>query len=76
MNGEKIEIVHPTSHLGIIFNSDLTWDDHINSLVGQMYIKVRALWSTQLYIPLKTRILIADLFDSLLTVWMRAVWYL
>ena len=62
LNGEKVEIVHATRNLGIIFNSNLTWDDHINSLVGQTYIKLRTLWSTQLYIPLKTRILIAKTY--------------
>ena len=62
MNDDKIEIVHATSNLGIIFNSNLTWDNHINSLVEQTYIKLRALWSTQLYIPLKTRILIAKTY--------------
>ena len=44
------------------FNCNLTWDDHINSLVGLTYIKLRALWSTQLYISLKTRILIAKTY--------------
>ena len=55
MNGETIEIVHATRNLGIIFNSNLTWDNHINPLVGQTYIKLRALCS-------KTRILIAKTY--------------
>ena len=51
-----------TRNLGIIFNSNLTWNDHINSLVEQTYIKLRTLWSIQLYIPLKIRILIAKIY--------------
>ena len=51
MNGEKIEIVHETRNLGIIYNSNLTWHNHINSLVGRTYIKLRTLLSMQLYIP-------------------------
>ena len=43
MNGETVVIVYVTRNLGIIFNSNLTWYDHINSLVGQTYIKSRAL---------------------------------
>ena len=62
LNGEKVEIVHVTRNLEIIFNSNFTWDDHINALVGQTYIKLRTLGSTQLYIPLKTRILIAKTY--------------
>ena len=62
INGKKVEIVYATRNLGIIFNSNLKWDDHINSLLGQTYIKLRALWSTQLYIPLKIRILIAKTY--------------
>ena len=39
-------------NLGTTFNSNLTWDNHVNSLVG----------STQLYIPSKSRILIAKTY--------------
>lgn len=62
MNNVKIELVHVTKNLGIIFNTNLTWDDHIKTLVGQTYIKLRALWSTQFIIPMKTRILIAKTY--------------
>ena len=45
-----------------VFNSNLAWDDHKNSLVAQTYIKLRALCHTQLAIPLNTRILIAKTY--------------
>lgn len=62
LNGERIEIVDTAKNLGIIFNSKLTWSDHINSLVGQTYVKLRALWSTQYFTPLRIRILLAKTY--------------
>lgn len=62
INGEKIEIVTAAKNLGIIFNSNLTWNDHINSLAGQTYIKLRALWSTQYFTPFRVRILLAKTY--------------
>lgn len=59
INGEKIEIVNAAKNLGLIFNNNLTWTNHINSLVGQTYIKLRSLWSTQYFTPLKIRTILA-----------------
>ena len=51
-----------TWNLRIIFNCNLAWDNHINLLVGQTYIKLRALWSTQFFVSMKTRILIVKTY--------------
>ena len=44
--------------LGIIYNTNLTWDDHINSLVGQTVYQV----THTFFIPLNMRILIAKTY--------------
>lgn len=62
LNGEKIEIVNKTRNLGIIFNNRLTWRDHVDSLVGQLYSKLRALWGAQYFTPLTIRILLAKTY--------------
>lgn len=59
INGQKICIVPTSKNLGIIFNSTLTWSNHINSIVAQAYIKLRSLWATQSFTPLNIRLLLA-----------------
>lgn len=59
LNGVKIDIVDSAKNLGLVFNNRLTWTNHINTLVGQTYAKLRSLWSTQYFIPLSVRQLIA-----------------
>lgn len=62
INGQQIQIVNSAKNLGIIFNSNLTWSNHINALVGQTYVKLRSLWSTHYLIPLKIRSLLAKTY--------------
>lgn len=59
LKDNKIEIVSQAKNLGIILNKSLTWSNHINSVVGQAYSKLRSLWSTQSYTPLQIRVLLA-----------------
>lgn len=62
LNDEKIEIVEKVKNLGIIFNSTLTWSDHVNSIAGTIYSKLRALWSTQCFTPQHIRLLLAKTY--------------
>ena len=58
MNGEKIRIVDAARNFGLTFNANLTWTNHVNTLVGQTYMKLRCLWSTQYFTRLSIRRLI------------------
>lgn len=62
LNGQKIEIVDSVKNLGIIFNNTLTWSNHVNSVAGATYNKLRALWSTQAYTPQRIRLLLAKAY--------------
>lgn len=62
INDQRIEVVDAAKNLGIIFNSSLTWSNHVNSLVRQTYVKLRSLWSTQFLIPIKTRTMLAKTY--------------
>lgn len=62
INNQRIEIVSSIKNLGVVFNSNLTWSNHVNSLSGQTYGKLRALWSTQYFTPIKVRILLAKAY--------------
>ena len=62
MNGEKIKIVDASRNLGLAFNDNLTGTNHVNTHVGQIYRKLRYLWSTQYFIPLNISRLIAKCY--------------
>ncbi|XP_065358619.1 uncharacterized protein LOC135952544 [Calliphora vicina] len=62
INNEKIAIVQSAKNLGLVFNNNLSWSNHIQSLVSQTYLKLRTLWITQFYTPLRIRILIAKTY--------------
>lgn len=62
INGQKIQIVSSVKNLGIIFNNTLTWNNHINSIVGTVYNKLRTLWATQSFTPLNIRVLLAKTY--------------
>lgn len=62
LNGQRIEVVKRIRNLGIVFNSTLTWSDHVNYLVGSVYNRLRTLWSTQAYTPQRIRMLLAKTF--------------
>lgn len=55
-------------NLGIVFNNTLTWSNHVNSVVGATYNRLRTLWSTQSFTPQRIRLLLAKsyLMPSLL----------
>ena len=62
INNEQIEIVKSSKNLGIVLNNNLTWSHHINALVGQVYVKLRTLWSVQYFTPLNIRLLLAKTY--------------
>ncbi|XP_075157761.1 uncharacterized protein LOC142231028 [Haematobia irritans] len=59
INGQKVDVVTRAKNLGVIFNSSLSWTDHVNSAAGQTYARLRALWFSHSYTPLNIRILLA-----------------
>lgn len=58
----KIEIVRTAKNLGVIFNSNLTWSDHINTVCGRVFSMLRNLWQTQHCTPIRIRILLAKTY--------------
>lgn len=59
INGEPVEVVKCAKNLGIIFNSSLSWADHINMACGKTFSMLRSLWTTQYCTPLRIRMLLA-----------------
>ena len=43
MNEEKIKQIDASKNLGLTFNDNLTWANHVNTLVGQTCMKLRCL---------------------------------
>ncbi|XP_059219737.1 protein sidekick-2-like [Stomoxys calcitrans] len=62
INRQKIDIVSSAKNLGVIFNSSLTWSNHVNAIAGQTYAKLRTLWITHSYTPIEVRTLLAKMF--------------
>lgn len=59
INGQLIDIVGSAKNLGIIFNSSLTWSDHVNYACGRTFAILRGLWATQHCTPFRIRKLLA-----------------
>lgn len=59
INGSKIDVVTSAKNLGLVFNSTLTWSDHINVVAGRVYGMLRNLWSTQWFTPQPIKMLLA-----------------
>jgi len=47
INNAPVEYVKTAINLGFTFNQTLTWDDHINKSVGNMYAILRNLYLTK-----------------------------
>lgn len=62
LGDERIERVNTAKNLGIIFNKNLTWGNHINYACGRTYSMLRTLWQTQYCTPVKIRILLAKTY--------------
>ena len=62
LDNDKIELVDKVRNLGVIFNEKLTWSDHINMKIGQVYNMLRSLWMTQSFTPLNIRLQLAKTY--------------
>ncbi|XP_059217457.1 uncharacterized protein LOC131994675 [Stomoxys calcitrans] len=51
LNNSVIETVDTSCNLGVIFNSKLTWTNHINKAVGKVQGMLRSLWSVRTSTP-------------------------
>lgn len=54
-----IEYVRTAKNLGLVFNENLSWNDHIATTVGKVYNGLRLLWCSQRSIPTATKMLLA-----------------
>lgn len=62
ISNSPIEIVETARNLGVIFNKNLDWSDHINAICGKTFSMLRNLWMTQYYTPLNIRMLLAKTY--------------
>ena len=56
VNLELIELI------GVIFNTSLSWNNHIYAAIGKGYGMLRVLWTTQYFTPFKIRMLLAKTY--------------
>ena len=59
--GELIKPAHTCRHLGVQIDSNLTFENHLNSVLSKMANAIRYLYLVRNQIPLKVRI---DVFKS------------
>lgn len=59
INNSDIVCVQTSRNLGLIFNSRLTWTNHINGTVGKVYGMLRNLWAVRISTPFQIRMLLA-----------------
>lgn len=59
INNSMIYIAQTSSNLGVTFNENLTWTNHINISVGRVYGMLRNLWAVQTSTPVHIRMLLA-----------------
>ena len=62
LNNTKIEVVNKVRNLGVTFNKNLTWTDHVNGKIGHVYNMLRHLWLTQHCTPFRIRMLLAKTY--------------
>lgn len=62
IGSSKISFVLTSSNLGVIFNGQLSWTNHINSAVGRVYGMLRNLWAVKSATPFHIRLLLAKTY--------------
>ena len=62
LNGQVIQYTSSAKNLGITLNSNLTWGNHIRSVIGKVYGMLRTLWSQQSSTPFKIRLLLCKTY--------------
>ena len=58
-----IEILQCAKKLGITFNSQLSWTNHINTICGKTYAMLRNLYGIQYFTPFNVRMLLAKTYQ-------------
>ena len=68
-----IEFVSYSKNLGVIFNSKLTWSNHIASAIDKIYGMLRSLWPVKCSTRFGIRMLLAKTYsiDTSPFIWMR-----
>jgi len=62
IGNDKIELVQSAKNLGVIFNSSLSFDNHIRATLGKVYGMLRCLWASQSFTPQHIRLLLAKTY--------------
>jgi len=55
VNSKQIDYVAKCKNLGIIFNENLSWNDHVSTLCGRIYFVLNSLQSLNAFAPLELR---------------------
>lgn len=63
LNGTPIPISPSAKNLGVILDSQFTWNEEVNSICGKIYAGLRRLWASESFTTLKLR---KQLVNSLL----------
>lgn len=63
LGSEQIEFLEKVNNLGVVFQNNLEWDDHINAQCGKVYAGLRRLRLTASMLPCNVKLM---LFKSLL----------
>ena len=62
LDNVEIDVVSKAKNLGVIFNSNLTWSDHLSHKISVVYSRLRNLWQTQNCSPFRIRMLLSKTF--------------
>lgn len=55
LGNEEIKLMNSVKNLGVIFNSYLTWDNHIDTIASKVYSTLRKLWRVSGSISVHTK---------------------
>ena len=64
ISSNVIEFVSCSKNLGVIFNSKLTWSNHIASAVGKIYGMLRNLWAVKCSTPFGIRMVLVKTYTN------------
>lgn len=56
LGNSQVEMTSKIKNLGIMFNSRLSWDDHINSVVSKIYGSLRGLSVSRAFLPVEVKL--------------------
>jgi Reverse transcriptase (RNA-dependent DNA polymerase) len=55
MGGTTIAFIRKVKNLGLVMNSDLTWDDQVSKVCRSVLFTLKRLWTMSQFTPLQTR---------------------